>query len=187
VRILSGDHAGTVAAVAGQVELPVDLARGGVTPEEKLAVIEQARREQPGRAVVMVGDGVNDAAALAAASVGVAVHGGAEASLTAADISVTRPGLSPVVDLLEGARRSMATIKLNLGVSLAYNAAAAAVCMTGVVTPLIAAILMPASSLTVLALAFRAWGRPRRSPSPAGASAAAAEPVADVSAVPATA
>lgn len=158
VRILSGDHGATVAAVAAQLGLPTGASRGGATPEDKLAEIERARAERPERAVVMVGDGVNDAAALAAASVGVAVHGGAEASLTAADISVTRPGLSPLVDLLAGSRRTMSAIRVNLGVSLAYNALAAALCMTGVVTPLMAAILMPTSSLTVLALSFRAWG-----------------------------
>lgn len=159
VRILSGDHPAAVAAVARQLGIPANTALGGVTPEGKLEIVEQARRERPGRPVVMVGDGVNDAAALAAASVGIAVHGGAEASLTAADASVTRPGLAPLVELIAGAKRTMRTLKFNLGVSLAYNAVAAAVCMTGVVTPLLAAVLMPASSLTVLALSFRAWGR----------------------------
>lgn len=162
VRVLSGDHPATVAAVGAQLGLPPEAALGGATPEEKLAVIERARCERPDRPVVMIGDGVNDAAALAAASVGVAVHGGAEASLTAADISITRPGLSPLVDLLAGARRAMAAIRVNLAVSLGYNALAAALCVTGLVTPIVAAILMPASSLTVLALSFRAWGRTER-------------------------
>ena len=162
VRLLSGDHPETAAAVGRALGLPSDAVRGGVSPEEKAAVIESARAAEVGgggRPVLMVGDGVNDAAALATASVGVAVHGGAEASLAAADVAVTRPGLAPLVELINGARRTMRALGVNLVVSIAYNIAAAALCVTGVITPLMAAVLMLTSSLTVLALSFRVWGR----------------------------
>jgi len=148
VRIASGDDPSVVAAVARDVG--IDDAEGALTPEGKLALVEQLAVVGP---VVMVGDGVNDAAALARATVGIAVHGGAEASLAAADVYLNRAGLAPVVELLDGARRTVRTIHTALGVSLVYNAGAASFAMAGLIHPLAAAILMPISSATVLALA----------------------------------
>jgi Cu2+-exporting ATPase len=98
----------------------------------------------------MVGVGVNDAAALALADVGIAVHGGAGASIVAADIVLTREGVAPLVDILDGARRLRGVIRRNIGFSLVYNAAASALALAGFVGPLLAAILMPCSSLTVV-------------------------------------
>ncbi len=86
--LLSGDHTTVVAAAGRRLGLDPDECRGGMAPEAKLHVVAAGAAEG---CVVMVGDGVNDAAALAAASVGIAVQGGAEAALSAADVFVTRP------------------------------------------------------------------------------------------------
>ena len=88
VRILSGDHPQVVAAVARRLGIAPADAQGGTAPEEKVAYVRRLAEAGP---VVMVGDGVNDAAALSAATVGIAVHGGAEASLAAADVYLNRP------------------------------------------------------------------------------------------------
>jgi Cu2+-exporting ATPase len=160
VRILSGDHPEIVRAIGSALALPETDCMGGKSPEEKLAIVREAvaARESADNSVgsvVMVGDGVNDAAALAAAHVGIAVHGGAEASLAAADIYLNRPGLSAIVDLVHGSRRTMTVIRRNLAASLFYNTVAAALAMSGIINPLIAAILMPLSSLTVVTVSFR--------------------------------
>ena len=147
IAILSGDDPRVVASIADQLGLPPSDCRGGVSPENKLAAVAAAAKADT---VVMVGDGVNDAAAMAAASCGVAVHGSAEASLEVADVYTSRPGVTAVAELLGGARRTLRVIRRNLGFSLVYNAAGAALAMAGLIHPLIAAVLMPASSLTVV-------------------------------------
>jgi len=151
VRILSGDHPDVVSAVGRELGLPDNHTFGGATPEEKVDFVGTAIRQ--GR-VVMVGDGVNDAAALSASTVGIAVHGGAEASLSAADVYLNRPGVAPIVDLVRAADRTLRTIRRSLVVSFGYNAIAASLAVCGVIGPLVAAILMPISSFTVLALAY---------------------------------
>lgn len=156
VRILSGDHPEVVRAVAQRLGLPEELCRGGVSPEAKLAAVEELRARAGNDPVVMVGDGVNDAAALAAATVGIAVHGGAEASLAAADVYLGRRGLAPLAELLAGARRTFRAIRTNVAVSLVYNATGVALAMTGHLDPIVAAVLMPLSSLTVIGLSYRA-------------------------------
>lgn len=153
VGLLSGDHPRVVAAVGDQLGLDPALCRGGVDPEGKVAAVKAAAARGP---VLMAGDGVNDAAALAAATIGVAVHGGAEASLAAADVSLTREGVSGLVALIDGAARTVRVIRRNLLVSLAYNAIGVSLAMSGLLNPLVAAILMPASSLTVISLSYRA-------------------------------
>ncbi len=157
IGVLSGDHPMVVAELARQLGLPDDHAHGSVSPEQKLARVEASAGERP---VIMVGDGVNDAAALSAATVGVAVHGGAEASLAAADVYLTRPGLEPLIELLDGANATMRIIRRNLIVSLIYNLVGASLAMSGVITPLVAAVLMPLSSLTVVTLSYRSRSFP---------------------------
>ena len=151
VRILSGDHPAVVARVAAELGLAAEDALGGRTPEAKRDHVA-ALVGDPGRegAVVMVGDGVNDAAALALADVGIAVHGGTGATIVAADVVLTREGIAPLLEVLDGARRLRAVVRRNLGFSLAYNVAAGTLALLGFVGPLLAAILMPVSSLTVV-------------------------------------
>jgi P-type Cu2+ transporter len=147
-EIHSGDADFVVAQVARDVGIEPRLAYSAVTPEQKLEAVRSERVRQ----TVMVGDGVNDSAALAAASVGIAVHGAAEASLAAADIYLARPGLAGVVDVCASARRTMRVIRICFAVSAAYNILAGTLAAVGMMNPLIAAILMPASSASVLGL-----------------------------------
>ena len=151
--MISGDHGAVVRVVARQVGIDESACASRADPERKAEAVVCAREE--GQTVVMVGDGVNDAAALSAASVGIAVHGGAEASLAAADIFLNRSGLSPIVELMQGARRTLRVIKRNLAISLMYNIVAASLTMAGLINPLIAAILMPLSSITVVTISYR--------------------------------
>jgi len=163
VSVLSGDHALVVERVCRS--LPVGAWAGAVSPEQKLAHVE--RRVSAGERVIMVGDGVNDAAAMSAATVGFAVHGGAETSLLAADAFATRAGVAPVVEAVLGARLTLRAIHRGLAFALAYNAVGVLLAMTGVLSPLVAAVMMPLSSLTVLTSALRSRAfvedqRPRR-------------------------
>ena len=150
VHLLSGDHPATVAAVARR--LGIEGARGGVSPEAKRDAV--AALQTLGRAVLMVGDGVNDAAALRQSDVGAAVGGGTTAALVAADLFLTRRGLAPLADAIDGAGDAMRTVRRLLAVSLAYNVLGAAAAVAGLVTPLVAAAAMPVSSLAVVGLAL---------------------------------
>jgi Cu2+-exporting ATPase len=158
LALLSGDRQTVVDRVARDIEhasggaVRFQAAHGDVSPEGKLAFIETERAK--GR-VFMVGDGVNDAAALAAATVGIAVHGGTEASLQAADAFAVQPGVRPLLELLEGSRRALRVIHQNLAYSLVYNVVAAGLCLSLAITPLWAAIIMPLSSLTVISHSYR--------------------------------
>ena len=160
-ELLSGDDPRVASAVGEALGFAPGECRGGASPEEKRAYVEEAMRQGP---TVMVGDGVNDAAAIAAATVGIGVHGGAEACLSTADVFLARPGLGPLVTLVEGAGRTLRVIRLNIAFSLVYNVVAAALAVAGFINPLIAAVLMPASSLTVI---LASWlGRTFERPAP---------------------
>ena len=154
-EIVSGDAAGPVAKVAQQVGIPASETSAGVTPEGKLQRVRDLltlpSADRP--TVVMVGDGVNDAAALAAADVGIAVSGGAEASLAAADVYVREPGMAPLARLTRLSAQTLHVVRRNLVISLAYNMIAVSLAAAGWITPLVAALLMPLSSATVLASA----------------------------------
>lgn len=147
-EMLSGDSADVAHEIGRELEFAADQIFASASPEEKLSHVRQ--RLARGERVVMVGDGVNDAAAIAAATVGVGVHGGAEACLANADIYLTRPGLQSLVQLIDGTRRTTRVIKRNVAFSVAYNIVGAGLAIAGMLTPLVAAILMPASSITVI-------------------------------------
>lgn len=161
LRILSGDTPDVARTVGAQLGFAREEIQGGATPEQKLAVIEQA---DDGR-IVMVGDGVNDAAAMARATVGVGVKGGAEACLAVADVYLSRPGLRPLAELMERSRLVLRTVRRNIAFALFYNAIGVTLAMLGVLDPLVAAVLMPVSSVTVIG---HSWVAGRRMGGQAG-------------------
>jgi len=121
-----------VRAVAAR--LGVADARGEVSPDAKAAEFETTPLS------AMVGEGVNDAPALRAADVGIAVAGGAEAALGVADAYMTHRGLMPVVELFEGARRTMEVLRRNLLFSLGDNVLFATLALTGYISPFVASV-----------------------------------------------
>jgi Cu2+-exporting ATPase len=146
VRMLSGDHSETVAALGCALGFSKSDSLGECSPEDK-----QRTLENEGTGAMMVGDGVNDATALAAADVGVAVHGDALRCFESADVALIDRDLRAIPDLLEGAKRTVRVVRENLALSLVYNVVGAVAAIAGKVDPLVAALLMPLSSLTVLA------------------------------------
>jgi P-type Cu2+ transporter len=152
IELLSGDDERVVHAVGAELALRAAQCRGGISPERKAEIVAAARADGP---VVMVGDGVNDAAAMAAATAGIAVSGAAEIAIEAADVYLRSPSIRAIADCARGARATLATIRRNLKFSLAYNLVAGTLAVTGLIHPLIAAAAMPLSSLTVLASSLR--------------------------------
>lgn len=152
VGLLSGDHSTIAMKVGKQVGIDPELILGGLSPEQKLKIV---RLHESGP-TVMIGDGANDAAALAAADVGIALRGGAEVSLQAAPVFVSSGSLGSIVELVSGSRRVMKLIATAFAVSLTYNSLAVGLAMAGHISPLLAAVLMPISSVSVLSLVL-AW------------------------------
>ena len=159
LHLLSGDHAQVVEAMAEELRLATGLTdlfasvQAEVSPEQKLESVRTMRAG--GRGLVMVGDGVNDAGALAEASVGIAVRGAAEAARMSADVYLAEAGVSELRELLDGSRRVLQVIRRGIGFSLAYNLVGISLAAAGVLSPLWAAVLMPLSSLTVVTNAYR--------------------------------
>ena len=150
VEILSGDVPGAVEAVAGQVGV-ADW-RAGLTPEQKAAAIDALSAD---RKVLMVGDGLNDAAALARAHAAIAPGSALEASQNASDIVLSGPELMTVVEAIEVARSARRVALENFSFSALYNVVAAPAAMLGFVNPFVAALAMSGSSLVVSLNAFR--------------------------------
>ena len=152
VSLLSGDAPEVVHSVAHTLGVDAAHAEGAASPERKRAVVEAARALGT---VVMVGDGVNDAAAISAATVGIAVRGGAEASMAAADVYLARGGVGSLRELVDGALRTTNIIHRNMLIALGYNLIGVTLAMMGAIDPLFAAILMPLSSVTVVVGAWQ--------------------------------
>ena len=145
--MLSGDNQGVADAIA--LKLGLTEARGGLMPEDKVDFIK-AMRDQEGR-VAMVGDGVNDAAALAASDLGIAMGSGTDAAKEAAGITLMRGDLVLAVDAIRLSRRTLRTIRTNLFWAFAYNVAAIPLAALGMLTPMIAGAAMAFSSVFVVA------------------------------------
>jgi len=148
VEILSGDDQRVVRAVGQALQISPQQCAGGISPEAKLARVRAARELGP---VAMIGDGVNDAAAMAAATCGVAVSGAAEIAIESADIYLRSPSIGAIASTASAAVATLRTIRRSLRFSLAYNVVAATLAAAGIIHPLLAAVMMPASSLLVLA------------------------------------
>ena len=149
--LLTGDNAGAAASVAAQVG--ISTVRSGATPADKLALITQLQAS--GQVVAMVGDGVNDAAALAAADLGIAMGTGTDAAIAASDVTVMSGDLIVVGDAIRLARRTLRVIKANLFWAFAYNVAAIPIAMLGLLNPLIAGAAMAFSSVFVVTNSLR--------------------------------
>ncbi|ROR34455.1 heavy metal translocating P-type ATPase [Inmirania thermothiophila] len=158
--LLSGDRRAAVAAVADT--LGITRFEAEMLPEDKAAAVAALRRE--GRRVAMVGDGVNDAPALAAADVGIAVDRGADLSAESAGLLLTGDDLGRLAEAVALARDTLRVIRQNIGLALAYNAVMVPLAMSGHVTPLLAALAMPASSIAVTLNATRIGRRLREEP-----------------------
>jgi Cu2+-exporting ATPase len=151
MTLLSGDRRPVAEAIARQLGGMKVIAE--VMPQDKDSVIQQLQKN--GECVAMVGDGVNDAPALIRANVGIALGSGTDVSVESADIVLMQNELDKVRQATLLSRRTLRTIKQNIGLSFVYNIIMVPLAMMGHVTPLVAAISMPISSLFVIANAAR--------------------------------
>jgi Cu2+-exporting ATPase len=151
VALVSGDHARAVAHAAARAGIPD--ASAGVAPAGKVLRVRAAR--SGGARVLVAGDGVNDAAALGAADVGVAMARGADVTIHAADVVIRSPRLGALADLVALARVALRRVRQNLGIAVAYNAVAVPLAALGFLEPLPAALAMSLSSLVVVGNSIR--------------------------------
>ena len=151
MTLLSGDRRPVAEAIARQLGGMEVIAE--VLPQDKDMVIQ--RLQQGGAVVAMVGDGINDAPALIRADVGIALGSGTDVSVESADIVLMHNELDKVRLASQLSRRTLRTIKQNIGLSFVYNAVMVPLAMMAKVSPLVAAITMPISSLVVIGNAAR--------------------------------
>jgi P-type Cu+ transporter len=162
--LLTGDNIAVARSVAAEVGIDGEHVIADVLPADKVDVV--ARLQDKGRVVALVGDGVNDAAALARADLGLAMGTGTDVAIEAGDITLVRGDLRAAADAIRLARRTLATIKGNLFWAFAYNVAALPLAAAGLLDPMIAGAAMAFSSVFVVANSlrlrrFRSWSAQR--------------------------
>ncbi|GAA2742883.1 heavy metal translocating P-type ATPase [Kitasatospora cinereorecta] len=151
--LLTGDNELVALAVAAEVGIPAEDVIAEVLPEDKVATVRRLQAE--GRSVAMVGDGVNDAAALAQADLGLAMGTGTDAAIEAGDLTLVRGDLRAAGDAIRLSRRTLATIKGNLFWAFAYNVAAIPLAAAGLLNPVVAGATMAFSSVFVVTNSLR--------------------------------
>lgn len=151
--LLTGDNLTVARAVAGRVGIDADDVIADVLPADKVDVVKRLQSE--GRIVAMVGDGVNDAAALAQADLGLAMGTGTDVAIEASDLTLVRGDLQVAVDAIRLSRRTLATIKGNLFWAFAYNVAALPLAAAGLLNPMLAGAAMAFSSVFVVSNSLR--------------------------------
>ena len=151
--LVTGDNAESAAVVASSVGIKPENVIAAASPEDKLAKISAL--QSAGKKVAMIGDGVNDAAALAQSNLSLAMGTGTDTAISTADITLMRPQLIAVIDALNLAKTTLKTIKVNLGWAFAYNAIGIPIAALGFMSPMYAAAAMALSSLLVVTNSLR--------------------------------
>ncbi|MEU8548319.1 heavy metal translocating P-type ATPase [Streptomyces roseoverticillatus] len=153
--LATGDSEGAARAVAA--ELGITEVHARATPEDKAALVRELRAR--GRRVAVIGDGVNDTAALAGADLGIAMGGGTDAAIGAADVTLVREDMGALADAVRLARRTSATVRANLAWAFGYNLVTLPLAAVGLLSPMVAAAAMSVSSVLVVAnsLRLRGW------------------------------
>ncbi len=151
--LVTGDHLEAAEKIAAQVSISADHILAGVSPEGKIEKVRQL--QGAGHRVLAVGDGINDAAALAQADLSIAMGTGTDTAISTADITLMRPQLMGAIEALDLSRKTLKTIKFNLGWAFSYNAIGIPIAAIGLMSPMYAAGAMALSSLFVVTNSLR--------------------------------